>query len=332
MARDCGGTSFVTTAPAEITAPEPMVIPGAIMAPCAIQTSSPMLRGPLAPSLLSANRTIGATMQRSPMVINLVSLDGGVVEVRAISYSDFGSGVTDEFGGNCPSNKSNPVSQPDCAFILDAHGTISVDTSASFTVSEKDCATNEGYDAAKRMAGISLKALEEAPHKMRVGLYGRSSAFPLPGGSGAGGGSSANDRATGDNAAAAHSCAGQNDDATFESDSGFDDNRNRLRLLHPFAQLMKAVVEDLASFSDLASVADLRGQESLNRCAALDLDVIAQDHFGARANVEFDRRAGGIEADSVPDPERSATVDPDPALQPTAKSLAPCSGGVSGGK
>ena len=70
MARDCGGTSFVTTAPAEMTAPEPMVIPGAITAPCAIQTSSPMLRGPLAPSLLSANRTIGATMQRSPMVID----------------------------------------------------------------------------------------------------------------------------------------------------------------------------------------------------------------------------------------------------------------------
>ena len=265
---------------------------------------------PLAPVGQSHHRGNHATLANGD---RLVSLDGGVVEVRAISYSDFGSGVTDEFGGNRPSNKSNPVSQPDCAFILDAHGTISVDTSASFTVSEKDCATNEGYDAAKRMAGISLKALEEAPHKMRVGLYGRSSAFPLPGGSGAGGGSSANDRATGDNAAAAHSCAGQNDYATFESDSGFDDNRNRLRLLHPFAQLMKAVVEDLASFSDLASVADLRGQESLNRCAALDLDVIAQDHFGARANVEFDRRAGGIEADSVPDPERSATVDPDPA-------------------
>ena len=90
----------------------------------------------------------------------LVRLDGGVVEVRAISYSDFGSGVTDEFGGNHPSNKPNPVSQPNCAFIFDAHGTISVDTSASFTVSEKDCAANEGYDAAKRMAGISLKALE----------------------------------------------------------------------------------------------------------------------------------------------------------------------------
>ena len=313
MARDCGGTSFVTTAPAEITAPEPMVIPGAITAPCAIQTSSPMLSGPLAPSLLSANRTIGATMQRSPMVIELVSLYGRVVEVRALSYPDFGSGVTDEFGGNHPSNKPNPVSQPNCAFIFDAHGTISVDTSTSFTVSENDCAAGESYDAAKGTAGISLKALDEAPHKMRVRLHGRSGAFPLPGCGGASGGSSANHRAAGDNAAGAYSCAGQNDHATLESDPGFDDNRNRLRLLHPFAQLMKAVVENLASFSDFASVADLGGQERFNRCAALDLDVVAEDHFGARANVEFDRRAGGIEADTVPDPERSAAMDPDPA-------------------
>ena len=50
--------------------------------------------------------------------------------------------------------------------------------------------------------------------------------------------------------------------------------------------------------------------------------------FGARANVEFDRRAGGIEADTVPDPERSATVDAKSGPQPTARSLAPCSGGV----
>jgi hypothetical protein len=204
-----------------------------------------------------------------------VSLDGGVVEVGAISYSDFGSGVTDEFRANHPSNKPNPVSQPNCAFIFDAHGTISVDTSASFTVAENDCAADEGYDAAKRMAGISLKALEEAPHKMRVWLYGRSSAFPLSGCSGVSGGSSANHRATSDGAAGAHSRAGQNDYATFESDPGFDDNRNRLRLLHPFAQLVKAVVENLATGSDLASVADLNRLERLNRCAALDLDIVA---------------------------------------------------------
>jgi hypothetical protein len=110
---------------------------------------------------------------------------------------------------------------------------------------------------------------------MRVGLYGRSGAFPLLGSSGASGGSSANHRATGDNAAGAHSCAGQNDYATFESDPGFDDNRNRLRLLHPFAQLVKAVVENLATGSDLASVADLNRLERLNRCASLDLDVVA---------------------------------------------------------
>jgi len=226
----------------------------------------------LAPVRQSHHRGNHATFANGD---RFVSLDGGVVKVRAISYSDFGSGVTDEFGGDHPSNKPNPVSQPNCAFIFDAHGTISVDTSSSFTVSQHDCAADESYDAAKRMAGISLKALEEAPHKMRVWLYGRSSAFPLLGCSGAGGGSSANHHATGDNAAGAHSCAGQNDYATFESDPGFDDNRNRLRLLHPFAQLMKAVVENLASFSDFASVADLGGQESLNRCAALDLDVVA---------------------------------------------------------
>ena len=164
-----------------------------------------------------------------------MSLDGGVVEVGAISYSDFGSGVTDEFGGNHPSNKPNPVSQPNCAFIFDAHRAISVDTSTSFTVSENDCAADESYDAAKRVAGISLKTLEKAPHKMRVWLYGRSSAFLLAACSNASGGSSANHRATGDDAAGAHSCAGQNDYATFESDPGFDDNRNRLRLLHPLS-------------------------------------------------------------------------------------------------
>jgi hypothetical protein len=71
MAIDCGGTSFVTTVPAEITDPEPMVIPGAITAPCAIQTSSPMLRGPFAPSLLSANRTIGATIHRKGISVVL---------------------------------------------------------------------------------------------------------------------------------------------------------------------------------------------------------------------------------------------------------------------
>ncbi len=163
------------------------------------------------------------------------------------------------------------------------------------------------------MTGISLEALKEAPHKMRVWLYGRRRTFPLLGCSGASGGSSANHRATGDNAAGAHSCAGQNDDATFESDPGFDDNRNRLRLLHPFAQLVKAVVENLASFFDFASVADLDGLERLNRGPALDLDIVAQDHFGARANVEFDRRARSIEADAVADPERSVAMDPDPA-------------------
>jgi hypothetical protein len=226
----------------------------------------------LAPIRQSHHRGNHATFANGD---RLVSLDGGVVEVGAISYSDFGSGVTDDFGGHHPSNKPNPVSQPNCAFIFDAHGSISVYTSTSFTVSENDCAADESYDAAKRMAGISLKALEEAPHKMRVWLYGRSSAFPLSGCSGVSGGSSANHRATSDGAAGAHSRAGQNDYATFESDPGFDDNRNRLRLLHPFAQLVKAVVENLATGSDLASVADLNRLERLNRCAALDLDIVA---------------------------------------------------------
>ena len=179
MARDCGGTSFVTTVPAEDpprangysgrdygSMRNPDVVADAERAACAL--------APVGQSHHSGNH---ATLTNGDQ---RVSLDGGVVEVRAISYSDFGSGVTDEFGGNHSSNKPNPVSQPNCAFIFDAHGTISVDTSASFTVSEKDCAANEGYDAAKRMAGISLKALEEAPYKMRVGLYGRCSAFPCP--------------------------------------------------------------------------------------------------------------------------------------------------------
>ena len=68
MARERGGTSFVTKLPAEITEPVPTLTPGAISAPCAIQTSSPMVMGPRAPLCVSARRTIEASMQRSPMV------------------------------------------------------------------------------------------------------------------------------------------------------------------------------------------------------------------------------------------------------------------------
>ena len=68
IARERGGTSFVTTLPAEITDPEPTRTPGAITAPCAIHTSSPMVMGPLAPSCVSAMRTMEAIKQRSPTV------------------------------------------------------------------------------------------------------------------------------------------------------------------------------------------------------------------------------------------------------------------------
>ncbi len=86
---------------------------------------------------------------------------------------------------------------------------------------------------------------------------------------------------------------GKDDHEAFESRSGFDHDRNRLRLLHPLAQLVRAVVQHLAPRPDPASVAD--------------------NHLRAGADVELSRLAGGVEADTVPDAQRPRTVDPDVA-------------------
>ena len=244
----------------------------------------------------------------------LISLYGcPVIEAGPVAYPELGSWVADEFGGDHASAKAQPVSQLNSSVIFDADGTEGSDPPSALTVSKHDCAADDSRSAVQCAAGVFLQALEKATHEVRVRIRGGSGCLLMACCRRGRRRATANHRATLDYAAATDACAGQDDSAVFESDASLYDDRNRLGRLQAFAELVKVVVQDLAPCPDPASVGNLNGLERLNRGAALDLDIVAEDHFGSEADIEFDRSAGGVEADTVSDPERPFTVHPDPA-------------------
>ena len=67
MTSESGGTSPVTTLPADTTEPAPMCTPGSTKAPCAIETSSSSTMGPCFVASESRRQLIDPNRQRRPM-------------------------------------------------------------------------------------------------------------------------------------------------------------------------------------------------------------------------------------------------------------------------